>query len=49
MDANEAKTWLAYVYNCRGDLTPLVWDKFKAWCEANGIHLDDPRFEELPE
>jgi hypothetical protein len=48
MDATEARTWLAYVYNSRGDLTDDVWCKFKAWCEVNNIHLDDPRYEDLP-
>ena len=48
-EADEAQQWLAFIYNLRGyEMTPLVWEKFKAWCETRGINLLDPRFETLP-
>ena len=49
MDEYEARDWLAYIYNCRGDLTDAVWEKYKRWCEANGIHCFNPHFDQLPD
>jgi hypothetical protein len=42
------KLWLAFVYNCRGDLTDLVWSKFREFCEREGLHLLNPEWEEMP-
>lgn len=48
--AHEMALWVGYIYNLRGyEMTPDVWDKFKAWCERNRPTLThDTRFEVLP-
>ena len=39
----DARWWVCFIYNSRGQLTPATWEEFKRFCESNDL-MDDVGF-----